>query len=166
MSSLRFPFFMIVSAVLAASAGATTVKVARPAASQPAPRPWATREQLRECLDQQDALKARLRDIDTAHEANEALFSRIEAENAKLLDVQSRLDHDSPAAVDAFNLLVSDHNAHVKQMNRQTGELQAVSDAYDGDMLAVNRKCSVLAYRADDMATVLQERKKAAAATP
>ena len=164
MSSLRFPFLAILSALLAASACATTVKVANSAASQPAPRQWATRDQLRECLAQEDALKARLRDIDAAHVAHDALFDRVEAENAKLLEAQSQLDHDSDTAVHAFNLLVSDHNAHVKQMNQEAGDLQTAGDAYNDDMLAVNRKCSPLAYRVEDMDAVLKERRKAAAA--
>jgi hypothetical protein len=151
--------------LLAASAGATTVNVAKPAASQPAPRQWATRDQLRECLAQEDALKARLRDIDAAHAAHDALFDRVEAENARLLEVQGQLDHDSDTAVHAFNLLVSDHNVHVKQMNQEAGELQTVGSAYNDDMLAVNRKCSPLAYRVEDMGGVLKERKKAAAAS-
>jgi hypothetical protein len=65
----------------------------------------------------------------------------------------------------AFNLLVSDHNVHVKQMNQEAGELQTVGSAYNDDMLAVNRKCSPLAYRVEDMGGVLKERKKAAAAS-
>jgi hypothetical protein len=164
MSSSRLPFLLILWLLLAASADATTVAVAKPAASQPAARPWATRDQLRECLAQEDALKGRLRDIDAAHAAHDALFDRVEAENARLLEVQGQLDHDSTTAVHAFNLLVSDHNLHVKQMNQEAGDLQAVSGAYNDDMLAVNRKCSPLAYRVEDMDAVLKERKKAAAA--
>jgi len=168
MHSLRIPLLVIPFVLLGAAAGATTVKVAKPAASQPATRQWATRDQLRDCMNLEDALKARLHDIETTQAAHEASFSRVEAENVKLLEVQGQLDHDSETAVHAFNLLVSDHNVHVKQLNQDASESQAVSDAYNTDMLAVNRQCSTLAYRVDDMDAVLKERKKAAAsaATP
>lgn len=165
MSSLRFSLLAITAGLLIAPAGATTVKTSKPAASQPAPRQWATRDQLRECLDLEAALKRRMSDIEAANAAHEAFFNRVEAENAKLLEVQGQLDHDSDTAIHAFNLLVTDHNVHVKQLNQEAQDSRAVSDAYNTDMVAVNRKCSSLAYRIDDMDAVLKERKKAAAAS-
>jgi hypothetical protein len=167
MSLLRLPLLVLTSVLLATAAGATTVKVAKPAASQPASRQWATRDQLRECLDLEAGLKLRLRDIEAASAAHEAFFDRVEAENTKLLEVQAQLDHDSQTAVHAFNLLVTEHNVHVKQLNQEASDSQAVSSAYNADMLAVNRKCSSLAYRVDDMQAVVKERSRSAsAATP
>jgi hypothetical protein len=164
MSLLRFPLLVLTSVLLAATAGATSVKLAKPAASQPAPRQWATRDQLRECLDLEAGLKLRLGDIQAASAAHDAFFDRVEAENARLLEVQARLDHDSQTAVHEFNLLVSEHNVHVKQLNQEASDSQAVSNAYNADMLAVNRKCSSLAYRVEDMDAVMKERRKAASA--
>ena len=95
--------------------------------------------------------------------ASAASTAAAEAENAKLLELQAQLDHDSDTAVNAFNAVVKDHNLHVKQLNQDAAESQPVSNAYNADMLAYNRKCSPLVYRVDDLDAVLKERKKAAA---
>ena len=50
---MTFPRASLVAAIVllaTAPAGATTVKTGKPAASQPSPRAWATRDQLREML--------------------------------------------------------------------------------------------------------------------
>jgi hypothetical protein len=146
-----------------AGAHATTVNTGKPAASQPAARAYATRDQLRECLDIEAALKARSHVLEANRETHEHKIDQLAAENAKLLEVQAQLDHDSDVAVNAFNLLVTEHNVHVKQINRDAVDAQPLADAYNADMLAYNRQCSPLMYRVDDMDAVLKERKKAAA---
>jgi hypothetical protein len=163
MSLLRIPAIVLATLLIPGLAGATTVKTGKPAASQPAAHVFATRDQLRECLDIEAGLKARFGAIEASNNAHEQMFNQVEAENAKLLELQAQLDHDSDTAVNAFNAVVKDHNLHVKQLNQDAAESQPVSNAYNADMLAYNRKCSPLVYRVDDLDAVLKERKKAAA---
>ena len=153
----------LVAALVVASAGATTVKTGKPAASQPAARVFATRDQLRECMDIEAGLKARFGAIEASNNAHEQMFNQVEAENAKLLELQAQLDHDSDTSINAFNAAVKDHNLHVKQLNKDAADSQPISNAYNDDMLAYNRKCSPLVYRVDDLDAVIKERKKAAA---
>lgn len=154
----------LLAALALLTAQATTVKTGKPAASQPPARQWATRDQLRDCMDTEDALKQRFNAIEASNAAHEQLFNRIEAENAKLTELQAVLDHDSDVAVHAFNALVKEHNEHVKQLNDQAAQSRPGTSAYNEDMAAYNRRCASLVYRVEDMDAVMRERRKAAAA--
>lgn len=164
MPALRTPFLVFALLLIAGTACATTVKTGKPAASQAPAHAWATREQLRECLDIEAGLKARFKAIELSNAGHEKMFDQVEAENTKLRELQSRLDRDSDTSISAFNALVKDHNLHVKALNQDAADSRPVSDAYNDDMVAFNHKCSQLVYRVDDMEAVTKERKKAAAA--
>ena len=161
----RAPRALALVATLAlASAGATTVKTGKPAASQPPAQAWATRDQLRECMDAEAALKERFRAIDASNAAHEKMFDQVEAERVRLQALQEQLDRDSDTSLGAFNALVKEHNQHVKALNQDAADSRPASDAYNADMVAFNHRCSGLRYRVDDMEAVVKERKKAAAA--
>ncbi len=164
MPILRHSLFVLVSLAACAAAGATTVKTGKPAASQPAARAWATRDQLRDCLDTEAALKERFKGIEAAVDAHERLFDQVEAERNKLTELQGQLDHDSEVSVRAFNALVQEHNQHVKQLNQDAADSRPASEAYNADMSAYNHRCASLVYRVEDMDAVMRERRKAAAA--
>lgn len=162
MPTLRHLTLTLTLALAAGAAAATTVAVtSKPAASQPAPHPYATRDQLRDCMDAEDALKAKRRALDATQATHEAHVNAFEAENAKIVEVQGQLDHDSPTAITAFNRLVSEHNVHVKDLNQEGADQQAAADSYNADALALNRQCAALVYRVEDMDAVMKERRKA-----
>ena len=154
----------LVATLALASAGATTVKTGKPAASQPPAPSWATRDQLRDCLDTEAGLKERFRVIDASNAAHEKMFDQVEAERTRLQALQEQLDHDSDASLAAYNVLVKEHNQHVKALNQDAADGRPAADAYNADMVAFNHRCSGLRYRMDDMEAVTKERKKAAAA--
>ena len=164
MHPLRTSLLALATLLVAGAAGATTVKTGKPAASQPPARAWATRDQLRECLDIEAGLKTRFGAIEATNAAHEKMFDQVEAESARLRDLQAQLDHDSETSIGAFNALVKDHNQHVKLLNQDAAESRPANDAYNDDMVAFNHKCSALVYKVDDMELVMKERKKAAAA--
>ena len=143
MPSLRTSLLALAATLAVAGADATTVKTGKPAASQPAARAWATRDQLRECLDTEAGLKERFRAIDAATDrAREDVRPDRGREHPKLTTLQAQLDHDSDTAVKAFNALVKDHNLHVKQLNQDAADSRPVSDAYNADMVAFNHRCA------------------------
>jgi hypothetical protein len=164
MPSLRLPFLALAALLVVGSAQATAVKTGKPAASQAPARAWATRDQLRECLDIEAGLKTRFRAIAATNAAHEKMFDQVEAENTKLQALQAQLDRDSDTSISAFNALVKDHNLHVKQLNQDAADSRPASDAYNDDMAAFNHRCSQLVYRVEDMEAVMKERRKAAAA--
>ncbi len=164
MISSRLASLTLASLLMAGAAGATTVKTGKPAASQAPARVFATRDQLRECMDIEAGLKGRFKAIEVSNAAHEKMFDQVEAESTRLRELQSQIDHDSDTSVNAFNALVKEHNQHVKALNQDAADSRPVSDAYNDDNVAFNHKCSQLVYRVDDMEAVMKERKKAAAA--
>lgn len=162
MSSLRTSLLVLAAVLAMGSADATTVKTGKPAASQPPARAWATRDQLRACLDTEAALKERFRAIDASSTAHEKMFDEVEAEATRIEALHSQLDHDSETSVKAFNVLVKDHNLHVKQLNQDAADTKPAADAYNADMVAFDHQCAGQMYRIEDMEAVTRERKKAA----
>ena len=163
MFASRFVIAAGVLTPLASAAGATTVEMARPAASQARSGAYATRDQLRECLDQEGALKARFHAIDAAGAARDETTARLQAEGAKVREMQAQLDRADPAAVARFKDFLARHNANVVALNKEVADAEADTDAYNADSAAVNQKCMAMAYRTQDMDAVLKERKKAGA---
>jgi len=149
--------------LLASAVGATTVEMAKPAASRAVARGYATRDQLRDCLDQEAALKSRFHAIDAASTARDETTARLQAEGAKVREMQAQLDRADPAAVARFKDFLARHNANVVALNKEVADAEADTDAYNADSAAVNQKCMAMAYRTQDMDAVLKERKKAGA---
>jgi hypothetical protein len=146
----------------ASSPASRAASGAAPAASRPVARAYATRAELRACMNDEDTLRDRSRKLEEAHAAHEKAISELEAENTKIVEVQGQLDHESQTAVTAFNLLVGQHNARANELNREATEMSAQSEAFNADSLALNKRCASLVYRIDDMDAVMKERKAAA----
>jgi hypothetical protein len=145
----------------ASAPAAKAASAAVPAASRAAPRTFATREQLRGCLNDEDAMRDRLHKLDAAHVAHEHAIADLQAENAKIVEIQGQLDHESQTAVTAFNLLVSQHNVRTDELNKEASTMSAESQAFNAESLALSKRCSALAYRLEDMDAVMKERKAA-----
>ncbi len=151
--------------LLGSAAHATTVEMAKPAASQAKARGYATRDQLRECLAQEAELKTRFRAIDTANIARDETSARLKTEGERVRETQAQVDRSDPAAVARFKELLARHNANVVALNKEVSDSEAATDAYNADSAAVNQKCTALAYHTQDMDAVLKERKQAEAAS-
>ncbi|MGN6528165.1 MAG: hypothetical protein ACTHL8_17385 [Burkholderiaceae bacterium] len=160
MSFARPVLLALAAAALAPAVAAAAPKPA-PASATPA---FASRDQLRQCLAEEDALKARLDAIQARHAEHERRLSALEAENDRIVEVQGQLDTTSEVAVNAFNLLVSDHNVHARQLNEAAAASRAESEAYNAAILQHNRDCARLVYRVDDLQAVTRERRAAATA--
>ena len=165
MTLLHTSFIALAAMLCVTRAGATTLETGKQAASQPAAATWSTREQLRECLATEAALKERARVIDASTAAHEKMSEQVEAENERLQQGHEQLDATSERAVKAFNALVKEHNLHVKALNQDEADSRPATDAYNADRLAFNHRCSGQRYRAEDMEAVTRERQQAAAAS-
>jgi hypothetical protein len=161
MSSLRIPVLAVTLLLLPVAA---LVGMADPAKAAPASGGFGTREQLRDCLALDDALKARLHEMEAATVAHNQKFEANEAEGAKLVDMKAHLDRSDKAAILAFNQLVQEHHEHLQQVDQEADDADAAQKAYAEDRTATSKKCA-LTYRPADMDAVAKERKKAAAAS-
>jgi hypothetical protein len=162
MSSLRIPVLTFAFLLLPAAA---LVGVANPAKAAPAASGgFGTREQLRECLALDDALKARQHEIEAATVVHNQKFDANEAEGAKLVDMKAHLDRSDKAAILAFNQLVQEHNVHLQQVDQEAADADIATKAWTDDRAAASKKCA-LTYRPADLDAVTKERKKATAAS-
>jgi hypothetical protein len=140
------------------AASAARASPAPAAASHPA---FGTRDQLRDCLDGEDAIHERLRRFEEARKAHEQAVDDLAAENTKIAEVQAQLDTQSQTAVTAYNLLITQHNVRTDEINREAREMTAQSQAFNADSVALGKRCSAMAYRLEDMDAVTKERKAA-----
>ncbi len=153
MCSLRV-WFLLSFALSSAAAGAATVK---PSGS------FGTRAQLRECLDLDDALKARSRGLESTAVSINAKMTANEAEAARLADMKKGLDRSDKAAIAAFNQAALAHNEHVQQVDEEASGAEAARTRLAADKADADQKCGAFTYRPADIEAVDKERKKAAA---
>jgi septal ring factor EnvC (AmiA/AmiB activator) len=124
---------------------------------------FATRDQLRECLETDASLKQRLGAIQASNAANEKTYASLEAENDSIRSVGSKMDETNPTSAGSYQAMLRSHSLRVKQLNQAETELVPVSRAYNADMASFHQRCSGLSYRSEDMDAVILERKKATA---
>lgn len=150
MSMLRIPLLIVPLLALAAAAHA-----AKPGA-------FGTRDQLRECLAGDDAMKARLHEMELATAAHNQRVEANDAEGARLADMKAAVDRSKKESIAAFNQAVQDHNAHIQEVNQEAADAEAKTRQYWTDKTDLEDKCQ-LSWRPADVEAVNKERKKAAA---
>ena len=158
MSASRFWFLAVTCLTVSQGAAAATAKTTTAGT-------YATREQLRECLNLDDGLKARMQAMQAATLAHNQKFDANEREGARLVEMKARLDRSDKAAILAFNQAVQDHNLHLQQVDDEAVASDVANKTWVADQAAVEQKCGPLTYRPADMDAVTKERKKAAAAS-
>jgi hypothetical protein len=159
MVSLRV-WFLVVGSLLCAGAVAATAKASKPATAGT----FGTRDQLRECLDLDDAIKVRAQALAAAATATNARIAVNEDEGLKLADMRKTLDRSDKAAIATFNQLATAHNQHSQQVEDDAAKAEADNSALSADKAAMDEKCGPLTYRPADMDAVNRERRKSAAA--
>ena len=159
MSSLRAPFLVVSLTLLSGAAHAATVQGGKAVPQQA----YGTRAQLREGLDLDDSLKARLRDMQAAA-ARKRNDEAIDAEEARPADVKAKLDRGDKNAIQAFNQAIQAHRLQIQQSDQDAATADAVRQVYTNDMDSMDRKCGGLTYRPADVDAVAKERQKAASA--
>lgn len=160
MSPSRIPYLVVTCLLLAQGAVAASAK-----ATQTASGTYATREQLRGCLNLDDDLKTRMHAMETASVAHDRKFEANEAEGARLVDMKARLDRTDKSSILAFNQAVQTLNQHRQEVDDEAAAADTAAKAYAADRAAMDQKCGPLTYRPADMDAVMKERRKAAAAS-
>jgi hypothetical protein len=146
------------------AAALTLLAAAAGAADATKARTYATRDQLRECMDLEAALKTRFHDMATANAANDATGDGLAAEGTTVHETQARLDRNDAAAVTAFKQSVAAYNERVVAWKKATADVETANATYKVDSAAVDQKCVGLSYHPQDIDAVMKERRKAAAA--
>jgi len=149
----------------AANALAVTLLIAavpQCAVAGPAGGTYGTRDQIRQCVAEQDGLDARVSQRQKAHETHVAALAKLEAESAEINRRQATVNQDDEASVREFNQLVAAHNASVEIINQKALASRAIADTYNADAMAHNQRCAGLLIRPEDLAVVTRERARPA----
>lgn len=149
--------FLVVCCLLCGSAVAGAAKPSRPAAAT-----FGTRDQLRECLDLDDAMKARAQAIATAAAATNARIAANDVEMGRLTEMKKSLVRSDKAAIDAFNQLAVAHNAHLQQVDDDAAKADTANVLLAADKADMDQKCGAFTWRPVDVEAVARERRKAA----
>ena len=155
MTALRLPLLVVSSLLVAASACAATAKPAKAAV-------FGTRDQLRECLAQGDALNARRVTLEAAVAEHNKKFDANDAEEARLVQMKATLDRNDKGAIAAFNKAVTEHAQHTHDLNAEADQQDAGMKSFQNDKADLDDKCGNLTYKPADVDAVNKERKKAA----
>ena len=117
--------------------------------------PVMTREQLRQCVTEQNQ-------INEQEDAVERLQSSLQTDEAKInvLEdrinaMESRVDVYSQQSVDGFNALVNEHRRLVADYNSRLPTVNARVDDLNAAVERFNVRCAERAYYEHDMAAVL-----------
>ncbi len=135
-----------------------------PAAAAPPAPAYATRDQARQCMADQDRLDGVALQRQRAHEAHAAALAKYEAEGAEISQRQQAVDQNDEAAVSEFNKFVADHNLRADQLNQEALDSRTAADSYNAEALAHNKRCATLLIRPEDLSTLTRERARAASA--
>jgi len=159
MTRPRLPLFAAMLLLLAATRVATAAETA-------APQSFASRDQLRHCMQADSGLQTRAAAIAGSDKALARLVGQVKWEAAQLKALRRKIDRegDGDTAVETFNALARKHNVHVRKLNKDTAAARPVSQAYKVDKASYDQTCGAHLYRAEDMDAVTRERAKAASA--
>jgi len=116
--------------------------------------PTLTRDQLRQCVAQQDRLDADAAEMIGRDARSAADRGRIDALEAALKRLNDEVDGTSKAQVDAYNTMVKQSKTWVDAFNAELVEHRAFQDAYRERLRGFNADCAGHWYYDKDMAAV------------
>jgi hypothetical protein len=145
---------------LAAIAMAVIVPSALAGESVPPKPRLATRAELRACMVDDAALKARKLELDAIEGSHRKALQTLMEESARLIEAQQELLLFNDDAVKDFNSRVAGHNLRVEGVNQMIEAMSPQIAEYNKNNLEYNKRCSMLLYRPEDRAAILKEQQK------
>jgi hypothetical protein len=142
--------------------GAMLAALSFAAVAQDAPKKTLTRDELRACMNDQDALQSRGDAIKQRSAKLQEESDAIKAEDDELKAEQKRVDESSfPGVRERFDRKVRAHGNRVKKAEDESKALRADADTFTKDLDAHNAKCSGVAVNREDREAVMKEREAA-----
>ncbi|MDE3011124.1 MAG: hypothetical protein KGI67_09585 [Pseudomonadota bacterium] len=125
-----------------------------------------SRAELRQCMDQQDALEHRRRILDQERQLSDSEAAAL-ADEARLLSEQMRrVDSGDTARLATFNSQLAGHNDSVKHFNASLETLSDELAQFNADTADVMARCTTRLFSKDDREAILAERRSGNDAAP
>lgn len=153
---------MKTTSFLPIACGALVAAFSLAAAAQDAPKKTLSRDELRACLDNQDALKARGDAMKQRIAKLQAEGDALKTEEEQLKQEQKRVEESSfPGVRDRFERKTRAYTQRVNAANEEQKAVQADGAKLTSDLDAHNARCSGVAVSREDREAVMKEREAA-----
>lgn len=116
------------------------------------------REELRGCIDRDEALTARYSELEAERRMNDREAASIARANARLADELARLNAADTAAVAAHNARTAEHNARVDAHNLRVHDQNVAAQELNRDQARMQATCGSRTYYPQDRDAILYER--------
>lgn len=117
--------------------------------------PVLTREQLRQCVTEQNQINGQEDAVERLQSSLQADETRINSLESRITAMEPRVDVYSQQSVDSFNALVDEHKRLVGAYNSKLPSVNARVDALNAVVDRFNARCAERAYYEHDMAAIL-----------
>lgn len=117
------------------------------------------RVELRDCLERDDALGARLESLDREKLAMDRETDAIARSSARLADDLRHLDPGNAAAVADYNARSAAHNHRADAHNRRVADMNARAAIHNGDAADLTADCASRPYLLRDRDAVFRDRR-------
>lgn len=153
---------MKTTSILSIACGALAAALALPVLAQDAPKKVLTRDELRQCLDEQDTLKARADAVKPRIAKLTAEADAFKAEEEQLKEEQKRAEDSQALGVrDRFERKVKAHTTKGKALEAESAAVRAEGDSLTKGLDAHNAKCANVSVKTEDKEAVMKEREAA-----
>jgi hypothetical protein len=117
------------------------------------------REELRRCMDRDEALFSRQTELEAERRMNDREAESIARANARLADDLARLNAADTAAVAAHNARTAEHNARVDAHNLRVNDQNAAARELNRDQAYMQSTCGSRSFYPQDRDAILYERR-------
>src|SRR3569832_2973052 len=147
---------------LSIACGALAAALALPDLAQDAPIIVLMRDELRQCLDEQDTLKARADAVKPRIAKLTAEVDAFKAEEEQLKEEQKRAEDSQALGVrERFERKVKAHTAKGKALEAESAAVRTEGDSLTKDLDAHNSQCANVSVKTEDKEAVMKEREAA-----
>lgn len=153
---------LITSLLCAAPAtfAASTKAAASQSAGEKSVQPkFASREELRSCMEGEDEIKQRNAQLERSHALHNAELKAMQDQSTAFYATEDKVDASDEKQVAAFNARVAELNQQVDALNQRGARLTEEVKLFRADMRAHNQRCAALVYKIIDKDAIVRERK-------
>jgi exonuclease VII large subunit len=123
-----------------------------------------TREELRACMDERDAIAAERAQVQKENASLGALQGDIKRGETTIAERRATLDPADAAGATALQADIAKHDEGVEQFNSRLRALKEKNQALETRRAAYVQKCETRSYDEMDEAAIIRDRRKAAQA--
>lgn len=157
---ILFPLLLCAApASFAANTKANVGAASQSAGEKSAQPKFASREELRSCMEGEDEIKQRNAQLERRHTMHNAELKALQDQSTAFYATEDKVDVSDEKQLAAFNERVTELNQQVDALNQRGARLTEEVKLFRADMRAHNQRCAALVYKIIDKDAIVRERK-------